>query len=304
MSPSIAAASAVVGLLLGLTGASGGALMTPMLILLFSVRPTVAIASDLVATLMLRPVGALVHLRRGTVDLRLVGWLSAGSAPAAFAGSFLLHRLGRAGSGDVELALGAVLLAGGAAMVLRRLLDRPGRRRPGHPPEPAGLRDVAIRPWPTLAIGAVGGLVVGATSVGAGSLMVVLLLLAYPTLSASRLVGTDLAQAIPLTASAAIGALVFGHVAWPLVASIVVGGVPGVLAGALACSRVSDRHLRPALTVVVVALGLRYVGVDAVALASLAAAALAGGGLWWLSQRWARPATTAPGVAPGRAPGS
>jgi uncharacterized protein len=106
--------SAVVGLLVGLTGAGGGALMTPMLILLFSVKPAAAISSDLVAAVVMRPVGAVVHLRKGTVNLRLVGLMTLGSVPMAFLGAYLLKLLGNTSSSqrNVEIALGAALLAG------------------------------------------------------------------------------------------------------------------------------------------------------------------------------------------------
>src|SRR6201997_4403536 len=109
-----------------MTGAGGGALMTPMLILLFGVTPTAAISSDLVAAVVMRPLGSLVHLRAGTVNLRLVRWMVIGSVPAAFLGAYLLHLLGHAKSAqtDIERALGAALLVGAAAMVLRFALDR------------------------------------------------------------------------------------------------------------------------------------------------------------------------------------
>jgi len=251
--------SAVVGLLVGLTGAGGGALMTPMLILLFSVRPSTAISSDLVATLVMRPVGAALHLGRRTVNLRLVAWMSAGSIPAAFAGSYLLRLLGHTATAEqnVERALGAALLVGALAMVANRVLDaRLGRKRGGR------VGEVAVRRLPTLAIGVIGGLVVGMTSVGAGSLMIVLLLFLYPSIGANQLVGTDLTQAIPLTAAAALGALLFGQVALPVTGSIIAGGVPGVLVGALLSSRVPDGYLRPVITVVILASGLKYVGLS------------------------------------------
>ena len=119
--PYIVLGSAVVGFLVGLTGAGGGALMTPMPILLFNVKPTAAISSDLVAAVVMRPVGAAVHLRRGTVNLRLVGWMVAGSVPMAFLGAYLLHLLGNSKSAqaNIEKALGAALLIGASAMVLR-----------------------------------------------------------------------------------------------------------------------------------------------------------------------------------------
>src|SRR2546421_1751983 len=125
--------SAVVGLLVGLTGAGGGALMTPMLILLFSVKPAAAISSDLVAAVVMRPVGAAVHLHKGTVNLRLVGLMTLGSVPMAFLGSFLLREMGdsSADQANVEIALGAALLVGASAMVFRYILDRrAGQARP------------------------------------------------------------------------------------------------------------------------------------------------------------------------------
>ena len=132
INPYVVLGSAVVGLLVGLTGAGGGALMTPMLILLFNVKPSAAISSDLVAAVVMRPVGSLVHMGRGTVNYRLVGWMCVGSVPLAFLGSYLLHLLGggEAQQQHVEIALGAALLAGTAAMVLRSWLDqRSGQAR-------------------------------------------------------------------------------------------------------------------------------------------------------------------------------
>jgi uncharacterized protein len=271
--------SAVVGLLVGLTGAGGGALMTPMLILLFAVKPAAAISSDLVAAVVMRPAGAVVHLRRGTVNLRLVGWLTLGSVPMAFLGAWLLRLMGNGPSSqdNVEIALGAALLAGAAAMVARSVLDRrSGRART------ARVAEVAVRPAPTIAIGAVGGLIVGMTSVGSGSLMIVLLLFLYPLLGAGQLVGTDLAQAVPLTAAAALGALAFGHVEFAVTASIVVGSVPAVLIGSLLSSRAPDRYIRPVITFVIFASGLKYVGLGTTALGWTMGAVLVAAGAYWL----------------------
>src|ERR1700729_3935066 len=124
--PFIIIGSAVVGLLVGLTGAGGGALMTPMLILLFGVQPSAAISSDLVASVLMRPFGAAVHLRKGTVNLRLVGWLTLGSVPMAFLGAYLLHLLSNSSGtpsptaeNRVQTVLGVALLVGAGAMVLR-----------------------------------------------------------------------------------------------------------------------------------------------------------------------------------------
>lgn len=268
-------ASALVGFLVGLTGAGGGALMTPMLIFVFGVPAPAAISSDLVAAMVMRPVGGAVHLRRGTVNLAMVGWLTLGSVPAAFAGAYLLRLMGTGAAAEhrVEIVLGAALLLGAGGMVLRAAI---GRR-------PSG--EVTVRPLPTLAIGAVGGLMVGLTSVGSGSLMIVLLLLLYPALAASQLVGTDLVQAIPLTAAAALGQLLFGHVDGSVTLALVVGSVPGVFAGSLLSSRAPDRLLRPVITLALFAAGLKYVGLGTVALAWTLAGAAAAGVAWVVARR-------------------
>ena len=279
--PYIVVGSAVVGLLVGMTGAGGGALMTPMLILLFGVQPTAAISSDLVAAVVMRPVGAAVHLRKGTVNLRLVGWMVLGSVPAAFAGAYLLHLLGSGAQGNVEIALGAALLVGAAAMVLRSVLDRrAGNQRRG------AVGDVTCRPRPTVCIGVIGGLIVGLTSVGSGSLMIVLLLFLYPALSAGQLVGTDLTQAVPLTLAAALGALAFGHVEFSVTASIIIGSVPAVLVGSLLSAWAPDRYIRPVITFVIFASGLKYVGVPVTALGWILAAILLAAVVWLA---WVRP---------------
>jgi uncharacterized protein len=293
LNPFIVLGSAVVGLLVGLTGAGGGALMTPMLILLFGIKPSSAISSDLVAAVLMRPVGAAVHLYKGTVNMRLVGWMVAGSVPMAFFGSFLLRQLGNSAAAEqhVEILLGAALLVGAAAMVLRYVLDR----RSGQP-RIGTIQQVNVRPLPTIAIGAIGGLIVGLTSVGSGSLMIVLMLFLYPLLSAGQLVGTDLTQAVPL-AAAALGALVFGHVEFAVTASIALGAVPAVLIGSFLSSRAPDRYIRPIITFVIFASGLKYIGVGTTALGWTLCAVALGGGIYWLVRT--RPWTNGrPAVAP------
>ena len=282
LNPYVIIGSAIVGLLVGLTGAGGGALMTPMLILLFHVKPAAAISSDLVASVVMRPVGSLVHMHKGTVNWRLVGWMCLGSVPMAFVGAYLLHLMGGgdAQQKNVELALGAALLAGTAAMVLRSWLDaRSGQRRT------AEIGAIKVRPAVTLAIGTVGGLIVGMTSVGAGSLMIVLLLFSYPLLSARQLVGTDLTQAVPLTLAAALGALLFGHVEFGLTTAVIVGSVPAVLVGSLLSSRAPDRFIRPVITFVIFASGLKYAGLGNTDLGWAVGAALVVCGVYWAARR-------------------
>jgi uncharacterized protein len=251
--------SAIVGLLVGMTGAGGGALMTPMLILLFGVTPSAAIASDLVAAVVMRPVGAAVHWRAGTVNRRLVALMASGSVPAALVGAYILHLLGNSASAqtEVERILGAALLAGACAMVLRFFVNR-SRGGEGT----ATIHEVVVKPVPTVAIGIFGGVIVGMTSVGSGSLMIILLLFLYPAISAKQLVGTDLTQAVPLTLAAALGALLFNHVEFGVTVSLIIGSVPAVLVGSKLSSTMPDRYIRPVIAFAIYASGLKYIGLS------------------------------------------
>jgi uncharacterized membrane protein YfcA len=266
--------------------------MTPMLILLFGVSPASAISSDLVAAVVMRPFGALVHLRARTVNLRLVRWMVLGSVPAAFFGSYVLRLLGhsKAAQQHIEIALGSALLVGASAMALRFVLDRRG----GHT-RTGVIRELQVRPAATVAIGVVGGVIVGLTSVGSGSLMIVLLLFLYPTIGANQLVGTDLAQAVPLTLAAAFGAILFGHVVFGVTASLILGSVPAVLVGSLLSSTLPDRYVRPVITFVIFASGLKYVGVGTATLGwVLCAVLLTAAAAWvWRSRPWRRAAVLA-----------
>ena len=277
--------------------------MTPMLILIFSVKPSTAISSDLVAAVVMRPFGAAVHLRQGTVNLRLVGWMVCGSVPMAFLGAYLLHLMGKSNASqiNIERALGAALLVGAAAMVLRLYLDRrTGQMRKGT------VHGISVRPLVTVAIGMVGGLIVGITSVGSGSLMIVLMLFVYPMLGANQLVGTDLTQAVPLTLAAALGALLFGHVAVPVTLSLVIGSVPAVLVGSLISSRAPDRYVRPVITFVIFASGLKYVGLGTTQLGwTLCAVLLAAAVVWtYVARPWTKSVQPQPAAADSEPKGS
>ena len=165
-----------------------------------------------------------------------------GSVPMAILGAYLLHLFGfgKPAQTNIEIALGAALLIGAAAMVLRYVLDlHSGESRQ------AEIHTLKIKPIPTVLIGMVGGLIVGMTSVGA-----------------KRLVGTDLTQAVPLTLAAALGALVFGHIEFSVTTSIIIGSVPAVLIGSFFSSRAPDKFIRPVITFVIFASGLKYVGMS------------------------------------------
>ena len=161
-------------------------------------------------------------------------------------------------------------------MALRFVLDHRGGGRDGV------VTDIVPRPPLTLAVGIIGGVIVGMTSVGSGSLMIVALLFLYPRIGANQLVGTDLTQAVPLTLAAALGALAFGHVEFSVTGSLVIGSVPAVLIGSLLSSRVPDRFVRPVIAFAIYASGLKYVGMATTTLGWVLCATLLAGSLAWL----------------------
>jgi uncharacterized protein len=271
MDVTLALAGLGVGIIVGLTGMGGGALMTPVLVLFFGVPPIAAVSSDLAASAVMKPFGGFVHARRGTVNWRLVGWLCLGSVPSAFAGVLLLRLIGddSAMQTAIKVALGVALLLAAGGLVLKAWTTR---RRGG---SGTAATDISVRPVPTLLLGAAGGLVVGLTSVGSGSLIIVILLAMYPKLRANDLVGTDLVQAIPLVLSAALGHALFGDLKLDIAGAVLVGSIPGVLIGARISSRAPVGLVRSALVVVLLASALKLLDVSTALTLAAAAAALA-----------------------------
>jgi uncharacterized protein len=293
----ISIAGFIVGFTVGLTGMGGGALMTPILVLLFKVQPLAAVSSDLVAAMVMKPVGGGVHLRRGTVNRQLVLWLMIGSVPSAFAGVLLLKALGdgNAVQSRLKIALGVTLLVAVMAMLAKAFMQaRRARRemvearRYARIPEP---QPFLLKRLPTIVIGTLGGLVVGMTSVGSGSLIIIALMVLYPSLTTRTLVGTDLVQAIPLVASAALGHILFGDFQLGLTTSLLVGCLPGVYFGARMSSRASDSVIRPALAFVLLASGLKLLDVSTLWLGvSLVAFILVAMPIWGVIDAASRPA--------------
>ena len=254
-----ALAGAIVGFVIGLTGMGGGALMTPVLVLLFGVNPGTAVSADVVTSLVLKPFGGSVHVRRRTVNWRLVQWLMIGSIPSAFAGAYLLDEvIGTENQNTVKKILGYVLIAAAAAILAKLLLQAKRRAAPVTEMVDAAL----VRPVTTLVIGALGGLIVGMTSVGSGSLIIVMLMLIYPKLSAREMVGTDLVQAIPLVGAAALGHLLFGRLDFSIIGSVLIGAIPAVVVGAHFSSKGADRLIRPVLVAVLTISALGLLGVS------------------------------------------
>jgi hypothetical protein len=263
----LAAASFGIGIVVGLTGMGGGALMTPVLVLFFNVLPLTAISSDLVASAVMKPVGSLVHLRRGTVHLVLVKWLCVGSVPAAFAGVLVARALatGEDVQRVIRTALAIALLCSAAGLMVRaylRLVEHARVRDGRAAPLPQGRPRVDVRPVPVIVVGILGGLVVGMTSVGSGSLIIIALMALYPGLKASELVGTDLVQAVPLVASAALGHILFGDFHMSLTASLLLGSLPGVWLGAHLSARAPGGLVRRALGFVLLASALKLLDVS------------------------------------------
>jgi hypothetical protein len=246
-------AGAGVGLVVGMTGSGGGALLTPILILLLGVDAKSAVASDLVSTLFMRPVAGAVHLRHRTIQWPIVRRLVIGSVPAAFIAGLLSHVYfsSKHAIAVLSVLIGVALISSGAVTVVRRTIRH---YRPG----PATAQDAPG--WVTILVGVVGGVIVGITSVGSGSLMLVALGVCYPGLAPSALVGTDLVQAVPLVGAAALGHLAGGGFHLSLTTWIVVGGVPAAFVGGHLAGRVSDRILGVIIGTIIFGSGCALIG--------------------------------------------
>lgn len=247
----------LVGLLVGQTGMGGGALMTPILVLLFGVHPATAVGTDLLYASITKTVGTLVHGANHTVDWRIVGRLALGSVPATALTLLLISRLNLDGAGAgrfVELVLGVMLLITSVALVFRRrLVGLIGERLESGSPSP---RRVAAL---TIATGVALGVLVTISSVGAGAIGVTVLLLLYPRLPMAIIVGSDIAHAVPLTLVGGIGHWWLGSVDWPMLGSLLAGSIPGIVVGSYLAARVPDFVLRPLLAGTLVLAGARLV---------------------------------------------
>ncbi|HEY2670977.1 MAG TPA: sulfite exporter TauE/SafE family protein [Rugosimonospora sp.] len=296
MDPILALAGFGVGIVVGLTGMGGGALMTPILVLVFGVPPLAAVSSDLAATAVMKPFGGWVHARRGTVHWPIVRWLCVGSVPSAFTGVLLTRLLGQRQEVQqaIQYALGAALVLAVIGMVVKAYAAR-------RTPPTASSEPVTVRRLPTALLGAAGGLLVGMTSVGSGSLIIVALLALYPSLRANDLVGTDLVQAIPLVAAAALGHALFGDLNLDVAAAVLIGSGPGVLLGARLSARAPGGIVRIALVVVLLASALKLFGVPNLVLVGVPAlVAVAASAEALRSRRAAEPsaAATPPATIP------
>ena len=247
-----------VGLVVGMTGVGGGALMTPILVLLFGVSPHTAVGTDLLFASLTKMFGVGVHGAHGTVDWLVVRRLACGSLPAAATTLALMVFLGQGQirEGLILHALGVALLITSAGLLLKERLHAIGQRF--RTIDPAHFR--RAQPALTVLAGAILGVMVTLTSIGAGALGTVMLVYLYPVrLTAAKLVGTDLAHAIPLALLAGAGHLALGNVDFGLLGTLLAGSIPGILIGATLSARVPEGLVRGAIAVILLYVGIRLI---------------------------------------------
>jgi uncharacterized membrane protein YfcA len=246
----------MVGFLVGMTGVGGGSLMTPLLILLFGVHPATAVGTDLLYATSTKSMGTLVHAAARTVDWALVGLLAIGSMPATIATIVILSQFdlqSALAQRIISLTLGAVLVVTAVFLILgRNIRDRYADRL-----QSLDLRQTRLL---TILLGLVVGVLVTTTSVGAGAIGVTILLLLHPKMPAGRVVGSDIAHAVPLTLLAGAGHWYLGSINWALLSMLLIGSLPGIVFGSLVATRASDALVRVALASVLIVVGIRLLG--------------------------------------------
>jgi uncharacterized membrane protein YfcA len=252
LNPLLPLSGFAVGLLVGLTGVGGGSLMTPLLVLVFGFKPATAVGTDLLYAAITKSGGSWVHHRHDNIDWTITGRLSLGSVPAAGLTVLLLRQLGAQGHGAAGLisaVLGVALLLTAASLIFRqRLLDHVKRR-------PASADFQKRAPALTILVGAILGVLVTISSVGAGALGVTALTFLYPQLATRRIVGSDIAHAVPLTLVAGLGHWWLGTVDVVLLVSLLIGSLPGIALGAHFAAKVPERALRGLLASVLLLVG-------------------------------------------------
>jgi uncharacterized membrane protein YfcA len=241
----------LVGIIVGLTGVGGGSLMTPLLVLLFGIHPVTAVGTDLLQAAITKAGGTFVHSKKKRVDWRITALLAAGSLPSAIITMLSVHAFtnGLGSPKIITTMLGVALILTAVALALRSRMLRylQARGREFHPHHPGF----------TIATGAVLGVLVSLSSVGAGALGVTALVFLYPQLAAQRIVASDLAHAVPLTLIAGIGHWYYGDVDWILLMSLLVGSLPGIYIGSHLVGHIPERILRAFLVAMLLLIGAR-----------------------------------------------
>lgn len=245
----------IVGALVGMTGVGGGSLMTPLLILLFGIHPATAVGTDLLYAAATKTAGTLVHGFARTIDWRIVGRLATGSVPTTLITIWILSSLG-VQSAEVNRVI-TQILAGALALTSLALVFRPYLIAL-HTQQFGELPDDRVRIF-TILTGAILGALVSLSSVGAGSLGVTVLILLYPKLPIARIVGSDITHAVPLTFLAGMGHWWLGSIDGPLLGSLLIGSIPGIMLTSAFVPRVPDRTLRYILAITLLAVAVRLV---------------------------------------------
>jgi uncharacterized protein len=264
----------LIGVLVGMTGMGGGSLMTPILVIVFGFKPTLAVGTDIVHGAIFKTVGAIRHGKLGTVHAQLSGWMLAGSAPLSLIGvavaTRITHRYGDSATEVMGYILGGALLFGATGLVLKSFLRK----------KVIGEDDRFDMEWrdrfAAIAIGAVGGFIVGLTSVGSGTFFGLTMLFVFP-LRAHKVVGTDILHAAALLYVAGFGHIIAGNVDMSVVGWLLIGSIPGVLIGSHYSVRIPEAWLRLALADVLAISGLKLVQVPNVYLAIAIALSVTGG---------------------------
>ncbi|MDD5180821.1 MAG: sulfite exporter TauE/SafE family protein [Gallionellaceae bacterium] len=244
----------IVGFIVGVTGVGGGSLMTPLLVLVFGVAPATAVGTDLLYAALTKMGGSWAHNKRGTVDWKVVKLLALGSLPAALFSMALLHHLAL---DEKHLkALITSVLSVALLLTALSLLFKPWLQKLGRSPDGAVYELHAHHlSGATILTGAVLGVLVTISSVGAGALGVVVLLFLYPRLPTAKIVGTDIAHAVPLTLVAGMGHAALGTVNYGLLGSLLVGSLPGIWLGSHLGVKIPERVLRPILATMLIVIG-------------------------------------------------
>jgi uncharacterized protein len=243
-----------VGFLVGLTGVGGGSLMTPLLVLVFGVHPVAAVGTDLLYACVTKSGGSVVHTLNRSIDWRLVGRLALGSIPAAILTLVLLAWLNVDSAATKQLvtkALGPALFLTALALVFRGALIRFYAQRVGTEPDPEFTRRV------TIVMGAMLGALVTLSSIGAGALGVTFLIMLYPKMPVSRIVGSDIAHAVPLTLVSGLGHWFLGTVDLSLLGSLLLGSLPGIVIASMLAPRWPEQVLRYLLACVLIVVGIQ-----------------------------------------------
>jgi uncharacterized membrane protein YfcA len=243
-----------VGAIVGMTGVGGGSLMTPLLIGVFKLNPAVAIGTDLWFAAITKTGGSIAHHRHGHVDRRITGLLLLGSIPAALVTIALMHLTGvtKGWASALTFSLGIALLLTAVTVAYRQAWHAVGLRLERWLPE-------SRKPALTVAAGALLGVLVSLSSIGAGAVGATLILLLYPRLQTQRLVGTDIAHAVPLTLVAGIGHASLGHVDWGLLVPLLIGSLPGIWLGAQLTKLMPEKLVRALLCTALVTAGLKVI---------------------------------------------